>query len=60
MEYVKMSPCRYNTFISCNKNNCFSCGWNPDVNKDRRNKIHVVASRGKLREEWGKKHERVG
>lgn len=31
---------------------CNLCGWNPEVNNRRRQKLHAMASRGRLAE-WG-------
>lgn len=41
----------------CADGECATCGWNPEVNAERRKQIHMLASRGKLREEWGKEYE---
>lgn len=32
---------------------CRRCGWNPDVEKERKRQIRELASQGRLRE-WGK------
>lgn len=32
---------------------CGSCGWNPKINRERRNKIRRMAAEGRLRE-WGR------
>lgn len=41
----------------CADGECATCGWNPEVNAERRKQIHMLASRGKLRDEWGKEYE---
>lgn len=33
--------------------NCEKCGWNPEVNRQRREQIHKLSKQRKLRE-WGK------
>lgn len=32
--------------------NCSKCGWNPKINRERRNKLRQLAKEGRLRE-WG-------
>lgn len=50
--------CRMNPTLStqnlCAPNDCVTCGWNPEVNAERRKEIHRLESIGRLREEWGK------
>ena len=35
---------------------CGSCGWNPKVNRERRNTLRRMAAEGRLRE-WGRDAE---
>ena len=41
----------------CDSRKCPTCGFNPEVNRERRKLIRILASRGMLRKEWGKKNE---
>lgn len=33
---IKTPPCTYNKEIRCNEHKCGSCGWNPKVEKKRK------------------------
>ena len=55
---VKEYPCKMVPTLLlngyCSGEKCGTCGWNPEVHKERLKKLHEVSARGKLREEWGK------
>lgn len=34
-------PCQYNAGVDCSGGNCFKCGWNPEVEQKRREKMGV-------------------
>ena len=35
--------CRYNKHVDCNsKKNCWNCGWNPEVDKERKKNYTIT------------------
>ena len=39
-EFLNDHPCKYNYGVSCFDQKCEGCGWNPDVQKARKEKIY--------------------
>lgn len=38
---LEFTPCPYNAGVDCRGDNCFKCGWNPEVEQKRREKMGV-------------------
>ena len=49
---------RENPVSRCGTTNCDECGWNVDINRQRREEIHRLAARHELRL-WGKTQEPI-
>lgn len=40
----KIGSCKYNVHIECERQVCNKCGWNPDVEEKRKQKVKVICS----------------
>lgn len=56
MGIYRSRPCKYNGAVTCGKKEkCAYCGWSPNVDEFRRERLNELADADKLRDPEAKK-----